>query len=83
MNRIIEALDAALGLGMLGGDPAQPDYTPKQTARFRARRNYPKSGTGIRQGERVARQVRSAFGDPFAAFNARIERVAQRAKALT
>lgn len=36
---------------------------------------YPLTGTGKRQGERVARQVRCAFGDPFAASNKCIERI--------
>lgn len=39
------------------------------------RSGYPQTGTGLRQGERVARQVRRAMGDPFAASNRCIERI--------
>ena len=52
--------------------------TPAQTKRWRDQRGYPQTGTGKRQGERVARQVRRALGDPFAASNRCIERIRER-----
>jgi hypothetical protein len=67
------ALAALAGLAAGKGEPieftAPPPPTPAQTKRWRDQRGYPQTGTGKRQGERVARQVRRAFGDPFAASN--------------
>ena len=37
-------------------DRPEPRYTPAQTARWRDQRGYPQTGTGKRQGERLARQ---------------------------
>jgi hypothetical protein len=75
---------AALAADIPGGkfmshieaEPARP--TPAQTARWRAQRGYPQTGTGKRHGERVARLVRRALGDPFAASNRCIERIKAR-----
>lgn len=52
-----------------------PTPTPAETRRWRDRRGYPQTGTGKRQGARVARQVARALGDPFAASNKCIERI--------
>lgn len=51
-----------------GIDLAASDVpTPAQARRWRAQRNYPQSGTGKRQGERIQRLVDRAKADPFEA----------------
>lgn len=56
----------------------KPAPTPAQTARWRDQRGYPQTGSGKRQGERVARQVARAFVHPFEASNRCIERIKAR-----
>lgn len=73
------ALAAAIlsGLGVFGGMPSGP-RSESQDARARIRRGYPQTGTGKRQGERIARQVRRSFGNPFAASDACLARIKER-----
>jgi hypothetical protein len=48
------------------------------TEREVTRMQYPKSGTGLRQGARIARQVYWAWSDPFAASNKCLARIKER-----
>jgi hypothetical protein len=84
-SRTVLAVAATLGelASRIPGGRILSDIEPErptlaQTARWRAQRGYPQTGTGKRQGERVARLVRRALGDPFAASNRCIERIKAR-----
>lgn len=81
MNRRISALAAALTFGLVGNanlGEIPPPQTPKQRKRWADRRDYPRTGTGMRQGKRVERQVRGAFTHPFAASLLCIDRIRAR-----
>lgn len=54
---------------------APPPPTPSQTKRWRSQRGYPQTGTGKRQGERLARLMVRALGDPYAASNKCLARI--------
>lgn len=79
------ALIAAAMAGLMAGGEAfaprnidRTPPTPAQTKRWRDQRGYPQTGSGKRQGERVARQVARAFVHPFEASNRCIERIKAR-----
>jgi hypothetical protein len=54
----------------IGARIAKTFAGPKANTRRSVKNGYPKTGTGERQGARVAAMVRNAYGDPFAASNA-------------
>lgn len=63
----------------LGVDLATRDVpTPAQSRRWRTQRDYPQSGTGKRQGERIQRLVDRAKGDPFEASKRCLARIRAR-----
>jgi hypothetical protein len=82
------AMLAFAALTQSGGGPAleysyrtvkdEPPPNPDQRKRWRDQRGYPQTGTGKRQGERVARQMRRSLGNPFAASDKCIERIKAR-----
>jgi hypothetical protein len=60
------------------GTPHDAPPSPSQEKRWRAQRGYPQTGTGIRAGARLERQVARAMRHPFEASNRCIERIKAR-----
>jgi hypothetical protein len=80
MNLRKASLLAAIAAGFDSAVDFTRGYTLDEATRAKHRRQagYPQTGTGKRQGERVARQVARSLGNPFAASDACIERIKAR-----